>query len=104
MAKIIVEHCGILELLEEGGSVTADLLALTKVYLNIPPVVRSKDQLNLDKEDETTEIASVNIHVERVIEGVKNCIILKRILPNSMSEDFGKIWKVCCLLANFKGH
>ena len=79
-----------------------DLLAPRKVYLNIPPFMRSKDQLNPDEEDETREIASVRIHVERAIERVKNCNILKQILPK-MSEDIGKIWKVCCLLANFKG-
>ena len=51
----------------------------------------------------TREIASVGIHVERAIERVKNCNILKQILPNFMSEDVDKIWKVCCLLSNFKG-
>ena len=76
-----------------------DLLAPTKVHLNIPPFMRSEDQLNPDEEDETREIASVHIHVERAFERVKNCNILKQMLPNS-SEDIGKI---CCLLANFKG-
>ena len=65
--------------------------------------MRSKDQLNPDEEDETREIASVRIHVERAIERAKNFNILKQILPNSMAEDVDKIWKVCCLLANFKG-
>ena len=48
--KIIVEHCDILQLLEEGDSVMADcgfeirdLLASRKVDLNIPPFRRSKD-------------------------------------------------------------
>lgn len=75
--KIIIEHCGILPLLEEGDSVMADrgfeirdLLASRKVYLNIPPFMRSKDQLNPYEEDETREIASVRIHVERAIERV----------------------------------
>ena len=108
--KVIVEHCGILQLLEEGDAVISDrgfeiqdLLASKKVYLNIPPFMRSKDQLNPDEEDETREIASVCIHVEWAIERVKNFNILKQILPNSMAEDVDKIWKVCCLLANFKG-
>ena len=87
----------------DRGFEIQDLLAPRKVYLNIPPFMRSKDQLNPDEEDETREIASVRIHVERAIERVENCNILKQILPNSMSEDFDKIWKVCCLLANFKG-
>ena len=41
--------------------------------------MRSKDQLNPDEEDETREIASVRIDVERAIERVKNCNILKQI-------------------------
>ena len=109
MTKFIVEHCGILQLLEEGDSVMADcgfeiqdLLAPRKVYLNIPPFMRSKDQLNPDEENETREITSVCIHIERAIERVKSCNILEQILPNSMSQYIGKIWKVCCLLANFK--
>ena len=108
--KVIVEHCGILQRLEEGDVLMADrgfeiqdLLASKKVYLNIPPFMRSKDQLNPDEEDETREIASVRIHVERAIKRVKNFNILKQIIPNSMAEDVDKIWKVCCLLANFKG-
>ena len=108
--KIIVEHSGILQLLEEGDSVMADrgfeiqdLLTPREVYLSIPPFTRSKDQLNPDEEDEAREIASVRIHVERATERVKNCKILKQILPISTSKDIGKIWTVCCLLANFKG-
>jgi len=67
-----------LQLLEEGDSVTADrgfeiqdLLVQRKVYLNIAPFMRSKDQLNPDKDNETREIASVRIHVERAIESLK---------------------------------
>ena len=108
--KTIVEDCGILELLEEGDSVMADrgfeiqvLLAKKKVYLNIPPFMRCKDQLSPEEEDETREIASVRIHVERAIERIKNCNILKQIVPNPMAEDLNKIWKVCCLLSNLKG-
>ena len=86
----------------DRGFEIQDLLAPRKVYLNIPPFM-SKDQLNPDEEDETREIASARILVERAIERVKKCNIPKQILPNSMSEDIGKIWKVCCLLANFKG-
>ena len=80
-----------------------DLLASKKVYLNIPPFMRSKDQLNPDEEDEIREIASVRIHVAQANERVKNFNILKQILPNSMAEDVDKIWRVCCLLPNFKG-
>lgn len=60
--KAIVEDCGILQLLQEGDSVMADrgfeiqdLLAKKKVYLNIPPFMRCKDQLSPEKEDETRD-------------------------------------------------
>ena len=105
--KAIVEDCGILQLLSEGDSVMADrgfeiqdLLARKKVYLNIPPFMRCKDQLSPEEEDETREI---RIHVERAIERVKNYNILTQVIPNSMSEDLNKIWKVCSLLSNLKG-
>jgi len=106
----IVELSGIIDLLEEGDSVMADkgfeiqdLIVKKKASLNIPPFMRCKDQLDPDEEDETREIAAVRIHVERAIERIKNYNILKQIIPNSMAEEFNKIWKVCALLTNFKG-
>ena len=73
----------ILQLLEEGDSVMADrgfeiydLLAIKKVYLNIPPFMRCKDQLSLEEEDETHDIASVRIHVERAIKCIRHYSIL----------------------------
>ena len=76
----------------DRGFEIQDLLAPRRVYLNIPPFMRSKGQLNPDEEDETREIACVRIHAESAIERVKNCNILTQ--TNSMSEDIDKI----CLL------
>ena len=66
---------GILDLLEPGDSVMAlrgfeiqELLLSKKASLNIPPFLRCKDQLDPNEEDETRQIASVRIHVERAIE------------------------------------
>ena len=101
---------GILDLLEPGDSIMADrgfeiqdLLVLKKASLNIPPFMRCKDQLDPDEDDETRQIASVRIHVERAIESIKSFNILRQIIPNSMAEDINKIWKVCAILTNFKG-
>ena len=55
-----------------------------------------------EEEDETRDVASVRIHVERAIERVNNFNILTQIIPNSMAEDLNKIWKVCALLSNLK--
>ena len=65
--------------------------------------MRCKDQLDPDEEDETRQIASVRIHVERAIERIKNFNILRQIIPNTMAEDINKIWKVSAILTNFKG-
>ena len=65
--------------------------------------MRCKDQLDPDEEDETRQIASVCIHVEKAIERMKNFNILRQIIPNTMAEDINKIWKVCAILTNFKG-
>ena len=55
------------------------------------------------EEDETRQIASVRIHVERAIERIKNFNILRQIIPNTMAEDINKICKVCDILTDFKG-
>ena len=64
--------------------------------------MRCKDQLVPDEEDETRQIASVRIDVERAIERIKNFNILRQVIPNTMAEDINKIWKVCAILTNFK--
>ena len=53
-----------------------DLLISKKASLNSSPFMRFKDQLDPDEEDETRQIASVHIHVERAIERIKNFNIL----------------------------
>ena len=53
--------------------------------------MRCKDQLDPDEEDETRQIASVCIHVEKAIERMKNFNILRQIIPNTMAEDINKI-------------
>ena len=64
--------------------------------------MRCKDQLVPDEEDETRQIASVCIQVERAIERIINFNILRQVIPNTMPEDINKIWKVCAILTSFK--
>ena len=63
-------YCNFWRKVTFGGFEIQDLLAKKKVSLNIPPFMRCKDQLSPEK-DETRDVASVRIHVERAIEGVK---------------------------------
>ena len=87
----------------DRGFEIQDLLVSKKASLNISPFMRCKDQLDPDEEDETRQIASVRIHVEKATERIKNCNILRQIIPNTMDDDTNKIWKVIAILTNFKG-
>ncbi len=58
--------CGIIDLVEPNDMVMADrgfdiqhILAEIKVKLNIPPFMKGKEQLSLEEELETRNIASV---------------------------------------------
>lgn len=74
-----VYHSGFLDLpFDEGDSVMADkgftvedLLPLG-VKLNIPPFLGSSKQMPAEEVIQTQEIASLRIHVERVINKIKN--------------------------------
>ena len=103
----ITRHCGILNLLEPGGSLMADRGFNIEedlpdgVNLNIPAFLNGKAQLELHDELETRRIASVRVHVERAINRVKNFRILQSIFQLSMAQDLNKVWVICCYLVNF---
>ncbi len=104
----ITEMCGIIDLLEPNDMVMADrgfdiqhILAEKKVKLNIPPFMKGKEQLSLEEELETRNIASVRIHVERAIERIKNYRILQGTIPNRIHSQLDQIWFICCSLTNF---
>lgn len=81
--KEATRDCGILSLLEEGGSIMVDKgfdiedVLPKKVSLNIPPFLRENDHLSLEEETETRQIAALCIHVERAIHRIKCFQILK---------------------------
>ena len=106
--KEITINSGLIDGMVAGDSVMADrgflideYLAKRKVKLNISPFMSGKSQLSPDEEEETRSIARVRIHVERVIERIKNYQILSFVFPNSMASDLNKIWVICCYLVNF---
>lgn len=107
--KVITNESGLYSKLQPGDSVMADRGFLIEqslqeigVGLNIPPFMRGKSQLSTEDEQMTREIASLRVHVERVIGGIKQNRILKYVFPNSMSDLLEPIWKICCLLSNFQ--
>ena len=70
------------------------------VLLNIPPFLRD-EHFSIEQETETRKIASLRVHVERLLSRVKNFRILSTVFPVSMSADLNKIWVICCYLVNF---
>ncbi|XP_042150240.1 uncharacterized protein LOC121838210 [Ixodes scapularis] len=106
--KALTKACGVLDKFTPERSVMADRgftiseeCKQRSLHLNIPPFMEGRPQLSEEDEQETRHIASVRIHVERVIRRVKNFRMLSQIFPNSMSEQLNKVWHVCALLTNF---
>ncbi|KAF2890736.1 hypothetical protein ILUMI_15437 [Ignelater luminosus] len=101
--KEIFNRCGILNLLERGDSVMVDKsyiiqneLLERSVDLNIPPFLPvDNKQFSPADLKETQEIASLRIHVERVISEIKDFRILKFVFPNSAYSSLNQIWKIC---------
>ena len=76
---MLTKKSGLLDLLEKGDSIMADRgyniqddLTPLGVKVNIPPFLKGNTQLELEELVETRHIASLRIHVERVIERIKN--------------------------------
>ena len=105
--KAILKDCGILERLETGDSIMADRgfgvgdELPAGITMNTLSFMEGRDQLPPEEEAESRRIASLRIHVERVIGRVKGFRILQQVIPLRLKPFVGKIWRVCCHLANF---
>ena len=106
--KELTRKSGILDVLESGDSVMADRgfdiqddLTPLGVKVNIPPFLRGKKQLDEEERIETRRIASLRIHVERVMERIKNFHIFDRVLPLSLTDVSEQMFFVCAALSNF---
>lgn len=85
----------------DRGFTVRDLLAKKNIALNIPPFMEGKKQLSSEEVKSGRNIASLRIHVERVIGRIKNYAILKSTLPLSMIRLANQIVTVCAWLSNF---
>ncbi len=59
------------------------------------------NQFTPEEVQQTEEIASVRIHVERAIGRVKEYRIFDKV-PLSMMGSINQIWTICCLLTCFQ--
>lgn len=106
--KDITQDCGILELCEKDSHILADkgfeiqdLCDQYKIRIDHPPILRGVTQMSQWQEKETRSIARLRIHVERLIERVKNFKILQLTVPISICRLLPDIWKVCSYLTLF---
>ncbi|XP_065067707.1 uncharacterized protein LOC135693223 [Rhopilema esculentum] len=105
--KQATKDYGIYNLLEPGNAIMADKGFDIQndfpagVSLNILPFLRNKDHLSLSEKQETRNIATLRIHVERAIARIKTFSVLKTVFPISMCSELNKIWVICAYLTNF---
>lgn len=115
--KFLTENCGILEKLLPGDMVMADRgftitesVALKQARLVIPAYTKGREQLDPIDVEKTRALASVGIHVERVIGLLRRkYTILQSTLPTDfLNNDNGqdevpiidRIIKICSALVN----
>lgn len=102
----ITNNCGILDLLESGDTILADkgfpnINIQDGIVLVMPPFAKSgQAQFPASDMEQTYGIASLRIHVERVIQRVKIFNILTNTIPVSLFPRLDKIVHLCSVLTN----
>ena len=91
-----------ISIMADRGFTIKDQLYKLSISLNIPPFLKGQKQLTAEEVKEGRQIASLRIHVERIIGRVKNFSILRGTLPISMTRLANQIVSVCALLLNMQ--
>ncbi|CAN7981661.1 unnamed protein product [Ixodes pacificus] len=78
-----------------------DLLEKRGVKLNLPPFLKGRI-FSPSQVEETKEIASLRIHVERRIQRIKAYHIFDRPIPLTLAPLINQIWTVAAILSNFQ--
>jgi len=106
--KEITVMSGFLQTLQHGDEVMADKgfnvqdeLASVGVSLVMPAFLKGKTQFSVEESNKNKAIASLRIHVERLMERLKNWHILDRKIPISMAPFASDIIIVIGALSNF---
>ncbi|XP_065196381.1 uncharacterized protein LOC135827875 [Sycon ciliatum] len=89
-------------IMADKGFDIQDLLVPYGVKLNIPPFKRSGHQMALEDVQKTQQIAKLRIHVERLMERIKEFNIFSKIVPTTLFPIINQIWTACCLLILFQ--
>jgi hypothetical protein len=101
----ITNHSGFLDNLSPGDMVMADKgfprIKSEEIITVIPPRASAKQkQFTQEQLEDTQKIASVRIHVERVIQRLKIFRILTHRFEYSLLPHVNKILRVCAALVN----
>ncbi len=91
-----------ISVMADRGFTIRDQLKQIDVELNIPPFMEGRIQLPNEEVLQGRQIASLRIHVERVIGRIKNFAILKQTIPITLSRLTNQIVCVCAWLVNFQ--
>lgn len=108
--KLITQKSGFLNNLEYGDQVLADSwgflieeeLASRGATLAIPSFTKGVKQLSMKNVEESRRLARVRIHVERMMERLKNFKILAGILPLSLVPHIDNIVMISAAVSNLQ--
>ena len=107
--KAITQKSGFLNILEYGDQVLADRgflieeeLASRGATLAIPSFTKGVKQLSMKNVENSRRLARVRIHVERMMERLKNFKILAGILPLSLVPHIDNIVMISAAVSNLQ--
>ncbi len=107
----ITNDSGFTSNLEPGDTVMADKgfpqiradCSSRNILLVMPPFANSSSpQFSEEQMQETYSIASVRIHVERVIQRIKIFNVLNNVIPIDLLHAIDDIVHMCCILTNLQ--
>ena len=78
----------------DKGFTVQDRLPLG-VTLNIPTFLGNKGQMTPEEVVQTPQIASLQIHVERAINKIKNVHIWESVVPFTLFGAVNQMWCIC---------
>ena len=91
------------QVLADRGFTVWEELILRGAELVLPPASKGKAQMTSTEVAATKKVANVRIHVERVIQRVKNFHILCNVLPITLAKNANDILTICCGITNLQG-
>ena len=95
--------CGFLEKLEPGDVIQGFPFIDTNGSITlIPPSANQNEQFTRDEVKETENIASMRIHIERVIQRLKMYRILSHQISRTLFPIIDQLVHVCAVLVNLQ--